>query len=156
MSIYHPRGKHKRTLFVGTRGVKEYRSTIPNYVDNSDTVLEIGCEWGATTVLLAERCQEVIGTDIGEDAIRRARISHPQLRFEVLDAWDMAGILRLGRKFTKIYVDISGLSGYNSLLDLIALLTMYEATLHPAVIVVKSGALKQFASRCVAWNEVKP
>ena len=152
MSHYHPRGKHKRTLIVATQGVKEYRATIPAYVREDDVVLEVGCEWGTTTVLLAERCKEVIGVDIGEEAIRRARVSHPELRFEVLDVWDMSGVLQLQRKFTKIYLDISGLSGYNTLLDLIALLTMYEATLHPEVIVVKSGALKQFAGRCRAWQ----
>lgn len=152
MSIHHPKGKRPRTLFVGTQGVKEYRATIPEYVTPDDVVLEVGCEWGTTTVLLAPRCQEVIGIDVGEEGVLRARERHPHLRFEVIDAWDMEAVLKLNRPFTKVYLDVSGLSGYNSLLDLIALLNMYEALLHPEVIVVKSSALKQFAGRCVAWK----
>jgi len=45
------------------------------------------------------------------------------------------------------------LSGYRSLLDVIALLTMYGTMLQPEAIVVKSGALKHFASLCVPWRE---
>jgi hypothetical protein len=37
------------TRFVATRGVKEYRATIPALVTPDDVVLEIGCEWGTTT-----------------------------------------------------------------------------------------------------------
>ena len=53
-----------RTLFVGTRGVKEYRASIPHWVNGSDTVLEIGCEWGTTTTIIAEHAAAVIGTDV--------------------------------------------------------------------------------------------
>ncbi len=38
-----------RTEFIATRGVKEYRETIPTWVTADDVVLEIGCEWGTTT-----------------------------------------------------------------------------------------------------------
>ena len=54
---------------------------------------------------------------------------------------------------------MSGISGYRSLLDLIALLNSYASVLRPEAIVVKSGALKHFASRCIpfgddgAWHE---
>ena len=140
------------TRFVATRGVKEYRATIPALVTPDDVVLEIGCEWGTTTALLAARCREVIGTDISPEVITRARERHPQLRFEVLDAYDVVAALGFGKPFTKIYIDVSGLSGYRSLLDLIALLNMYATMLQPEAIVVKSGALKQFSSQCMAWQ----
>jgi hypothetical protein len=52
-----------------------------------------------------------------------------------------------------VYVDLSGVSGYRSLLDLIALLQMYATVLRPHTMVVKSGALKHFASHCTAWQQ---
>jgi hypothetical protein len=145
-----------KTVFVGTRGVKEYRESIAEWVKPDDVVLEIGCEWGVTTALLATRCKEVIGTDISADCIKRAREMHPGLRFEVLDAFDVRAAMALERPFTKIYIDMSGISGYRSLLDLIALMTMYATVLQPQAIVVKSGALKHFAAHCVAWRSPAP
>jgi hypothetical protein len=141
-----------KTTFVATRGVDEYRATIPLWVKPTDVVLEIGCEWGSTTTLLAHHCQEVIGTDLSTECIGRARERYPDLRFEQLDAYDVRAALAFGRSFTKIYIDVSGLSGYRSLLDVIALLNMYATLLIPEAIVIKSGALKQFATHCVAWH----
>ncbi len=137
---------------VATRGVAEYRASIDSVVQASDVVLELGCEWGTTTVLLAQRCSLVVGTDVSPVCIERARLSHPELRFEVLDAFDARAALDLGVEFSKVYIDLSGISGYRSLLDVIALLTMYATVLRPETIVVKSGALKHFASRCVPWR----
>lgn len=141
-----------KTKFIATRGVKEYRETIPVWVNENDVVLEIGCEGGATTALIAPRCQEVIGTDVSPEVIARARQRHPHIRFEVLDAFDVRAALDLNKPFTKVYIDISGISGYRSLLDVIALLTMYATVLRPEAIIVKSGALKHFASQCVPWR----
>jgi SAM-dependent methyltransferase len=140
------------TKFIATRNVKEYRATIPVWVTEEDVILEIGCEWGTTTILLAERCKEVIGTDVSLECIERARKKHPGIRFEVLDAFDVRAALDFGKQFTKIYIDISGFSGYRSLLDVIALLTMYGTVLRPEAIIVKSGALKHFASHCIPWH----
>jgi hypothetical protein len=140
------------TRLVATRGVKEYRETIPAWVGAEDTVLELGCEWGTTTALLAPRCREIIGTDVSPDCIERARQRHPAIRFEVLDAFDVRAALELGKPFTKVYFDLSGFSGYRSLLDVIALLTMYATVLRPEAIIVKSGALKHFALHCLPWS----
>ena len=140
------------TRFVGTRGVKEYRASIPEWVNESDTVLEIGCEWGTTTRIISEHAASVIGTDVSPEVIERARERHPRIRFEALDAFDVRAALDLNVDFTKIYIDMSGISGYRSLLDLIALLNSYAAVLRPEAIVVKSGALKHFASRCVPFK----
>ena len=136
---------------MATRGVKEYRATIPVFVKREDVVLELGCEWGTTTALLASQCREVIGTDVSPECIRRARQLHPGIQFEVLDAFDVLAALASGKEFTKIYIDLSGLSGYRSLLDVIALLTMYATVLRPETVIVKSGALKHFAAHCVPW-----
>ena len=140
------------TKFIGTRKVKEYRESIPVWVNENDVVLEIGCEWGTTTTIIAQYCKEVIGTDISPECIERARGKYPELHFEVLDGFDVRAALDLGKQFTKIYIDISGLSGYRSLLDVISLLTMYATVFRPEAIVVKSGALKHFASHCIAWQ----
>lgn len=140
-----------KTKFVATRNVKEYRATIPDWVNEKDVILELGCEWGTTTVLLAEHCNEVIGTDVSLKCIERARQMHPDIRFEVLDGFDVRAALNFDKQFTKIYIDISGLSGYRSLLDVIALITMYGTVLRPKAIIIKSGALKHFASHCTPW-----
>ena len=141
-----------RTKFIGTRNVREYRATIPTWVQADDSVLEIGCEWGTTTTLIAPHCREVIGTDVSAECIERARHDHPELEFGVLDAFDVRAALDLGREFTVVYIDMSGLSGYRSLLDVIALLTMYATVMRPRAIVVKSAALKHFASLCTPWQ----
>ena len=141
-----------KTRFIGTRNVREYRQTIPVWVNADDVVLEIGCEWGTTTVLIAPQCRQVIGTDVSPECIARARAQHPHIDFAVLDAFDVRAALDLGRDFTKVYIDMSGLSGYRSLLDVISLLTMYATVLKPEAIVVKSGALKHFASLCEPWR----
>ena len=141
-----------KTTFIGTRGVKEYRETIATWVEPGDTILELGCEWGTTTAKLAPHCASVIGTDVSPECIERARREHPELRFEVLDAFDVKAALALGDHFDKIYIDVSGMSGYRSLLDVIALLTMYATVFRPKAIIVKSGALKQFASNCIPWR----
>ena len=118
-----------KTKFIGTRNVSEYRQSIAAWVQAEDTVLEIGCQWGTTTVFLAPHCRKVIGTDVSSDCIKRARQLHPELKFAVLDAYDVRAAMDLGERFTKIYIDMSGLSGYRSLLDLISLLTMYSTCL---------------------------
>ena len=35
-----------RTVFIATRGVREYRATISQVLRPDDSVLEIGCGWG--------------------------------------------------------------------------------------------------------------
>lgn len=140
------------TKFIAVRNVKEYRETIPVWVNENDVILEIGCEWGTTTEILAKHCKEVIGTDLSPECIQRAKEMRPGLHFEVLDGFDVLSALKMDKKFTKVYIDISGISGYRSLLDVISLLTMYATVLRPEAIVVKSGALKHFAFQCIPWR----
>jgi len=141
-----------RTQFIATRNVQEYRDTISVWVNEHDVVLEIGCEWGTTTALIAPHCKEIIATDISDECLTRAREMHPELRFEVLDAFDIQAAMALDRAFTKIYVDISGFSGYRSLLDVIAMLNMYASVLQPEAIIIKSASLKHFAAHCTPWR----
>lgn len=140
------------TRIVATRGVQEYRETIPVYVKPDDMVLELGCEWGTTTELLAKHCSFVLGTDVSLQCIERARVMRPHLQFAVLDAFDVRAACNLGFPFNKIYLDLSGLSSYRALLDVISLANMYATMFQPDTIVIKSGSLKRFASLCTAWQ----
>lgn len=140
------------TRIIATRGVKEYRDTILAVVRPDDHVLEVGCEWGTTTAVLARYAAHVTGTDISPKCIERARTMRPGLDFRVLDAFDVRAVLELGLPITKVYMDLSGLSGYRGLLDLIALIQAYAAIVRPDTLVVKSGALKHFAQCCSPWQ----
>ncbi len=144
------------TRIIATRGVREYRETIPAVVGPGDRVLEVGCEWGTTTAVLARYAAHVIGTDVSPKCISRARAMRPGLDFRVLDAFDVRSVLDLGLPVTKVYMDLSGLSGYRGLLDLIALIQNYAGIVRPDTIVVKSGALKHFAQHCSPWHAVPP
>lgn len=143
------------TKFIGARGVEEFRATIPVWVDEDDVVLEIGCEWGTTTRLIAPSSRSVIGTDISSKCIEKAKRLHPSITFSVLDGFDVLSALHLGEDFSKVYIDISGLSGYRSLLDVISLLTAYETVLGPDAIVIKSGSLKRFAEKYITWSSLR-
>ena len=141
-----------KTLFVGTRGVDEYRATIEKYVEPGDRILEIGCEWGTTSELIFEKCQNLLATDINLKCIERAREMRPQIQFETLDVFDVQKALSFGIPFNKMYIDVSGLSGYRSVLDVLALLNTYGSVFRMETIVVKSGALKELGRRLVAWS----
>lgn len=145
----------QKTKFVGTRGVEEFRATIPVWVNSEDTVLEIGCEWGTTTQLMVPVAKSVIGTDISSKCIEQAKNLYPHITFDTLDGFDVLAASKFGTKFSKIYIDISGLSGYRSLLDVISLLTTYETVLKPEAIIIKSGSLKHFAEKYSTWNSFR-
>lgn len=151
VSVANDRQFKVATRFVATRGVAEYRASIPQWVSREDVVLELGCEWGTTTRVLAKYAGEVVGTDVSQKCIDRARESNPNIRFEVLDAFDVRAALEMQRPFTVVYVDLSGFSGYRSLLDVIALMQTYATVLRPSTIVAKSGALKHLAAHLSAW-----
>lgn len=141
-----------RTLFVATRGVEEYRASIPQYIKQNDRVLEIGCEWGTTSQVIAQYTKNLLATDVSLKCIEKAREMRSKICFETLDVYDIKKALNFGIKFNKMYIDVSGLSGYRSLLDVIALLDMYSSVFPMETIVIKSGALKDFANRCIAWK----
>ncbi len=140
------------TKFIATRNVREYRETIPYWVNDTDIILEIGCEWGTTSELIAPLCEDLIATDLSEECIHRARQKRPEIRFETLDVFDIRRALGFGRRFTKIYIDVSGFSGFRSLLDVIGLLQMYASLFEPEAIIIKSNSLKRFAAGCEPWS----
>ena len=143
-----------KTKYIATRGVEEFRQTIETWVKPDDSILEIGCEWGTTSVLIWEKCKNLIATDISIDCVTEARKKHPEIDFRTLDAFNIKEAMKLGSRFTKIYIDMSGLSSYRALLDVIALLNQYAAIFEPEAIIIKSGSLKNFAKNCLAWRNI--
>lgn len=141
-----------KTLLVATRGVEEYRASIKQFIKPQDRILEIGCEWGTTSEVLYRYSHNLLATDVSLKCIERARIIRPEINFETLDVYDIKRAMSFGIDFNKMYIDVSGLSGYRSLLDVIALLDLYASVFNMDLIVIKSGALKNFARRCVAWD----
>ncbi len=97
-----------KTKFIATRGVEEYRATIPFWIRPEDFVLEIGCEWGTTSRYIWERCHNVVATDISEECIAVAKQKYPEITFVTLDAFNIRKAMSLGQKFSKIYIDMSG------------------------------------------------
>lgn len=139
-----------KTRMIATRDVKAYRRTIDEVVGPADVVLEIGCEWGTTSVLLHAKCARLLATDVSRECIERAQVMHPEVNFRVLDAFDLRAALDLDLAVSVIYIDVSGLSGFRSVLDVLSLLNSYAALMAPRAIVVKSGALVNLARRLEA------
>lgn len=141
------------TKYIATRGVKEYRKAALEWIKPSDKVLEIGCEWGTSSALLFGHCHTYIATDISSECIERAKQKYPKINFAVLDVFNINAALDFKIPFNKILIDVSGFSGYRSLLDVLALLNTYASVFEPEAIIIKSGALKQLARNCVAWRK---
>ena len=90
-----------------TKGVKQYRRTIPACVNQNDIVLEVGCAWGTTSNILYRYAGYVVAIDKGA-SLPTAKQTYPYIHFEQMDGFDIARIKTLNLAFTKIYVDISG------------------------------------------------
>lgn len=57
------------------------RRFLREHVHAGDRALDLGCGNGAFTALLAQANAEPVGVDVAEGALRRARASHPGIRF---------------------------------------------------------------------------
>jgi len=138
----------KSTIIV-TKDAREYRATIPQCVNEDDVVLEIGCAEGTTTKKLREHCKEVIGIDKGK-TILIARENYPCIRFEQLDGFDVSSVLKLGKQFNRIYIDISG---NRDPADVLRMIRKYEAAFNQELIVVKSSKLLKMLGKFTIWGE---
>jgi SAM-dependent methyltransferase len=148
---------------IATRGVQEYRSTIPYTVRPTDAVLEVGCHFGTTTTLLQDHGQYCIGVDVGSKIIKEADKRHSGICFRVGDAWKTAALLRLQQEyyqesqtsgrigFDVVYVDVGGLSGSDGLLEAIHLISSIRYALEPRCIVIKSLCMQRLSSRLVPF-----
>jgi hypothetical protein len=125
---------------IATKGVQEYRRTIPLYINRRDIVLEIGFAWGTTTELLSKSCRKVVGIDKGKSYYTAIK-NYPWIEFYKIDGFNISQVLDLGYKFNKIYIDISGCRG---MFDVLKIVQMYKGAFKPELIVVKSSRLKRF------------
>ncbi|WP_435347447.1 class I SAM-dependent methyltransferase [Haloarchaeobius sp. HRN-SO-5] len=60
-----------------------------HFGDAGGRVLDIGCGTGRTTRPLSDMGFDVVGVDVSEEMVKRARTRHPGIRFEVDDATDL-------------------------------------------------------------------
>jgi hypothetical protein len=131
-----------------TKGVKQYRRTIPACVNAKDIVLEVGCAWGTTSHILSRHAGYLVAIDKGA-SLPMAKQTYPHIHFEQMDGFDIARIKALNLAFTKIYIDISGC---REITDVIKIIRIYDQVFAPEIIVVKSSNLKYFVETCEVWN----
>jgi 2-polyprenyl-3-methyl-5-hydroxy-6-metoxy-1,4-benzoquinol methylase len=65
---------------------------LGEHVSAGDRVLDVGCGEGRFTGILTSAGAEVVGVDVAEEPLRRARALDPELDLRVLDgeaAWDL-------------------------------------------------------------------
>jgi hypothetical protein len=148
-------------FLIPSVGVEEYRKTIPFVVQESDSVIELGCHYGRTTKLLND-ASGCIGVDIGPKIIQHAKRQYPDIEFHVASAWSTMDLLKLSpganSGFDIVYADIGGLSGPDGLLESLALLDALGNALQPKCIVIKSLCMQQFSAKLqffpVIWDKV--
>lgn len=131
-----------------TKGVKEYRQTIPYYVVSQDIVLEIGCAWGTTSERLYQHAGYLVAIDKGK-SLPTARETYPHIHFEQIDGFNVSRVIELGYWFNKIYIDISGCRDIHAVIRMV---NMYDAVFDPEVMVVKSTKLKRLVARAEVWR----
>jgi hypothetical protein len=133
--------------------VGEYRAAAQMLVNGTDYVLEVGSHVGGTTKVIAGVAKHVIGLDQQASLVEQARQKLPNVQFEVGDAFDAPSIIALAstispNRLAKVFVDISG---SRDLPTVVRLIDMYENTLRPETIVVKSQTLKRILLRSRLW-----
>jgi len=137
---------------IVTEDVREYREIAKQCLNQQDVVLEVGCHLGVTADIISKYCREIVAIDVGELFLNKARERFPHLQFECLDGNNISAILKLGKKFNKIFVDIGG---NRDLSVLLPLLRSLEAGLSPTVIVVKNYKLRRLMLQCYAYEDYR-
>ena len=107
---------------IASVGVNEYRRTIPFMVKPGDEIIEVGCHFGQTTVLLHEAATSCdhhnndsneglssssgfcIGVDIGPKIIKHANTNYPHVPFVVGNAWNILQLLKI--RYNRDIIDI--------------------------------------------------
>ena len=113
--------KYHEPILIASVGVDQYRKTIPFVVKKNDAVLEVGCHFGTSTVMLHKAATTsqyenkmntikesvnnegkfsnldgfCIGIDIGPKVIKTAQQNYPHVPFSVGDAWRTADLMKL-------------------------------------------------------------
>ncbi|CAE8592850.1 unnamed protein product [Polarella glacialis] len=155
MSNRHARNmlRHSAKEVVACEEVSEYRAAALALVTSSDLVLEVGSHVGGTTKFLAGVAGRVVGLDQQPELVAQARQKYPDIQFENFDAFDASKLLALAKqfepeRFSKVFIDISG---SRDLSTVIRLMDIFDNTLKPDVMVVKSQLLKKMLLRSRNW-----
>lgn len=139
----------KRLLVCST--TREYRAAAIQNTDREDSVLEVGCHEGETTARIHSRSSLAVGIDKSAITVETARRRHPHVRFEVVDAFDVAALRGLAptKGFNKIFVDIGGIA---ELPTVMALVGTYFREFKHAVLVVKSVFLARLLTQAEVFR----
>jgi len=161
IEVHRKSARHKKSLLalrdvaevVVCEEVSEYRAAAQMLLSSSDYVLEVGSHVGGTTKVIAGVAKHVVGLDQQADLVAEARQKLPQVQFEIGDAFDAPGLIALANtikpnRWSKVFIDISG---SRDLPTVVRLIDMYENTLRPDTIIVKSQALKRMLLRSRLW-----
>jgi len=150
--------------------VTEYRAAAERILQPGWRVLEIGCHFGTSTGPLHSKASKTggscMGVDISSSIIKRARAMHPEVAFDVCDAWDLAGLHRvvqahLGHRqqandskperdgLDMLLLDVGGLSSTHGELDTISLVRALMSSFSPTL---KAVVVKSFSMRTLAMQ----
>lgn len=145
--------------FVIAPNTKVYRAATAAILQPTDVVLEIGCQLGETTAMLASKASEVIGIDMDRNLDQKsnwggAYRSHAtaadaglpsNTHLHIADPRDLLSIQELcdGRGVSVLLLDANDAVGNDLPLDLLALCRQLSRALSPSLhtLVVKSRAL---------------
>ena len=93
----------------------------------------------------------MIGIDKSEFQTSVSQSRHTNIEFFNMDAFDVGTVLRrFGRRFTVLYIDVSG---NRSVGDIVSLCDKYHVVFHPRLIVVKCYKLKRLMGLCRVYPD---
>jgi hypothetical protein len=126
----------------------QYRALAISQVTTRDRVLEIGCDFGVCTALLARQSRHAVGVDISAARVQKASQTYGHVAdFEVLDCLsDLEGLTRVAASRNKFFIDINGNRSADAVLDAIANL-QHVVKIMPDIVVVKSRELFKLLRR---------
>ena len=126
----------------------QYRALAISQVTTRDRVLEIGCDFGVCTAILARQASHALGVDISAARVQKASQTYGHVAdFEVLDCLsDLEGLTRVAASRNKFFIDINGNRSADTVLDAIANL-QHVVKIMPDIVVVKSRELFKLLRR---------
>ena len=126
----------------------QYRALAISQVTTRDRVLEIGCDFGVCTAILARQASHALGVDISAARVQKASQTYGHVAdFEVLDCLsDLEGLTRVPASRNKFFIDINGNRSADTVLQAIANL-QHVVKMMPDIVVVKSRELYKLLRR---------
>lgn len=140
-----------------------YRKAAVALLGPADCVLEVGCQLGSTTALLASKAACVVGVDINKDMDGKGRVHTSvadaglpdNIMFDIADPHDLLRIQKIcnthveNSPVTVLLVDAYDVIGNDLPLELLALCRQLSRVLAPSLhtILVRSKSLGQLQSQ---------